>query len=146
MNSARAYRSVAAESTTHIGLLIATYDAIAEDLRLAGVAAGKSDIAERCRRSQHAMLLLGHLESWVPLLNEKPLEVALTRFYEYVRAEILRLQTATEATGFSELAMRICETRAVWQKKQENAVPTTPARVIDPPDTESTNMRLCWSA
>jgi flagellin-specific chaperone FliS len=150
-NSLRAYRTSAAEGATHIGLLLLVYDALAEDMRFAGEAAANGDIAARCRHSQHALLLLGHLESWVPLLDDDAvLQESLTRFYMYLRSEILRLQAAVGGEGFGELAMRVCETRAVWQRKQSQ--PPSPVQVplheILPSEIaeEESDSRLCWSA
>ena len=48
--SVRAYRSSATEGATHIDILLACYDALSEDIRMAGDAAARSDIAARCRQ------------------------------------------------------------------------------------------------
>jgi flagellin-specific chaperone FliS len=149
-NSARSYRTSAAEGATHIGVLLSTYDTLAEDMCLAGQAVANSDIATRCRYSNHATLLLGHLESWVPLLDDVVLQESLTRFYAYLRAELLRLQASPNESAFSDLAMRVCETRAVWQKKQsQRPAPIQPAEAeIPPPKVTETaaESRFSWSA
>lgn len=150
-NSSRAYRTSSAEGATHIGLLLSVYDALAEDMRFAGEAIDGSDVAARCQYSQHALLLLGHLESWVPLLEDDAvLQESLTCFYMYLRGELLRLQAVTRGDGFAELAMHVCETRAVWQKKQSQARPHVQALApeILPPEVtaEGSDSRLSWSA
>jgi hypothetical protein len=61
---------------------------------------------------------LGHLESWVSLLDDEPLQQALAQFYQYLRTELLQLQAAVEASGYTKLALRVCEARAAWQHKQ----------------------------
>jgi flagellin-specific chaperone FliS len=116
--SVRAYRNSATEGATHVDILLACYDALAEDLRMAGKAATRGDLAARCRHSQRALLLIGHLESWISLLDDTELASSLTRFYEYLRAEILRLQLSSELEQFMNLALVVCETRAAWQKRQ----------------------------
>src|ERR1700744_2541222 len=116
--SVRAYRSSATEGATHVNILLACYDAVAEDIRLAGKFAVKGDIVSRCRHSDHALLLIGHLESWVSLLDDPELAESLTSFYQYLRVEILRLQAGRELEKFAALALVVCETRAVWQNKQ----------------------------
>lgn len=120
--SVRAYRSSATEGATHIDILLACYDAVAEDVRLAGKFAANGDAAARCRHSQRALLLIGHLESWVSLLDDADLSTSLASFYQYLRAEILQLQTSSELDRFVSLALVICETRAVWQKKQSEGL------------------------
>lgn len=117
-SSVRAYRNSATEGATYLDILLACYDALAEDIRLAGEAAIKSDFATRCRHSQRALLLIGHLESWISLLDDPELAGSLESFYEYLRAEILRLQVASSLDEFMKLALIVCETRASWQKKQ----------------------------
>ncbi|HEV2575598.1 MAG TPA: flagellar protein FliS [Acidobacteriaceae bacterium] len=117
-SSLRAYRMSAVEGATHIDVLLACYDALAEDLRLAGGAAGAGDFTARCRYSQHALVVLGHLQSWAPLLENETLEVSLAGFYEYLRKKLLCLQSCVEEDQFLALAMTVCETRAVWQKKK----------------------------
>jgi flagellin-specific chaperone FliS len=118
ISSLRAYRNSATEGATHIDILLACYDALAEDIRLAGMFAVKGDVVSRCRHSEHALLLIGHLESWVPLLDDAELTASLTSFYTFLRAEILRLQISNELEEFMALALVVCETRAAWQKKQ----------------------------
>src|ERR1700752_3088844 len=117
-SSLRAYRASATEGATHIDILLACYDALAEDIRLAGKFAVKDDVVSRCRHSERALLLIGHLESWVSLLDDPELAESLTSFYQYLRAEILRLQISSELERFMALALVVCETRAVWQNKQ----------------------------
>src|ERR1700756_1686991 len=115
-SSLRAYRDSATEGASHIDILLACYDAVAEDIRLAGKFAAKGDVAARCRHSERALLLIGHLESWLPLLDDADLSASLAHFYQHVRAEILRLQVCNELEKFVNLALVVCETRAVWQK------------------------------
>ena len=116
-NTANAYRSASLAHATHLDLLLASYDALAQDLRLAGQAAEQGQIAERCRLSGHALLLLGHLESWTPLLQEPALEDGLTSFYSFIRGELLRSQGAQTAAQFADLALVVCEVRAAWHGK-----------------------------
>jgi flagellin-specific chaperone FliS len=131
-DSLRAYRDSADEFGTHVDVLLACYDALTDDIRSAGSAVVAGDVPARCRHSHRALLLLGHLESWVSLLDDDPLQQALTGFYQYVRAELLRLQAAAEVGSYTILAMRVCEARAAWQRKQANAK----AR-LGPPSTET---------
>lgn len=116
-NSLYAYRISAMEGATHVDVLLACYDAIAEDIRMAGEAAAVGDIEARCRHSEHAFVVLGHLENWLPLLEDAVLEESLSRFYGYLRRQLLQLQSSVRTAEFADLAMDICETRAVWQKK-----------------------------
>ena len=121
-SSVRAYRNSATDGATHIDSLLACYDAVAEDIRLAGKFAAEGDVAARCRHSQRALLIIGHLESWISLLDDADLSASLARFYQYLRTEILRLQLSSELDKFLDLAFVVCETRAVWQRKQSEGL------------------------
>ncbi len=149
ISSLRAYRNSATEGASHIDILLACYDALAEDIRLAGEFAVKGDVVSRCRHSEHALLLIGHLESWVSLLDDPELAESLTNFYQYLRVEILRLQVNCELEKFTTLALIVCETRAVWQSKQSVDRSQTRADV-DPPystgETDGSPSRFLASA
>ncbi len=115
----RAYRTATADSTTQLGLLIEVYDAIASDLRSAELASLQNDIAARCGHCNHAFALLGHIESWVDLLDEPTLATSLKSFYAMLRTRMLQLQQRNNEQGFKQLAELVTETRAVWQRKQQ---------------------------
>lgn len=150
--TARTYRSAATEGATHLGLLLTTYDVLTDDIRLAGEAAAKGFIEERCRLSGHATLLLGHLESWVPLLRDPVLETSLIRFYAFMRAELMRLQSETASAGFADLALQVGETRAAWQQKGDllqsaHAKKAHEPEILRPEVLQaSTAARMSWSA
>lgn len=112
------YRQAAGEGATYIGLLLVVYDTLAGDLRRAGQAVEAGDIAGRCDATNHALLLLGHLESWAASLAEVELRESLGRFYAFLRSQAIALQAATVGAGFADLAGLVEETRAVWQQKE----------------------------
>ena len=143
------YRRTAAEGATYIGLLLVVYDSLADDLRRAADAVTRNDIAGRCNASNHALLLLGHLESWISSLDDPALRNSLTQFYAYLRARTLALQAQPQARPFHELAHLIGETRAAWQQKETSAR-TAPTLLTTPTpqlrsDSED-SPRLSWSA
>lgn len=142
--SSRFYRTHAAEGSTHADLLIAVYDALAEDLRRVAAAVAHEDIAARCNVSNRALLLLGHLDSWVEFLGEPALQQSLTQFYSYLRSEILRLQTTTSPEPFRALALQVSETRAAWQKKLATA--PEPDAPIPVAITVPQEQRMSWTA
>jgi len=147
--SVRAYRSSATDGATHIDILLACYDAVAEDIRLAGKSAAKNDVAARCRHSERALLLIGHLESWASLLEDAGLVASLASFYEYLRVEILRLQLSSELDKYMSLALVVCETRAAWQKRQ-SAELSQPGAGVEPPysigEADDSTLRFLASA
>lgn len=112
------YRRASAEGATYVGLLVVVYDTLAGDFRNAGAAAARGDIAGRCEATNHALLLLGHLESWVDSLDDAALQDSLRQFYSHLRSQAIALQVTTGSEGFEELARLVAETRATWQQKE----------------------------
>ena len=143
------YRRTAAEGATYIGLLLVAYDSLAEDLRRAGNAVTRNDIAGRCNASNHALLLLGHLESWTSSLDDPALQNSLTQFYAYLRAQTLAIQAQPKAQPFHELARLIGETRAAWHQKESSARSASTPLTTPTPQLRSDSEdspRLSWSA
>lgn len=146
------YQQASASGATHIGLLTIVYDALARDLHDAGQCLKKGDIAGRCNHSNHALLLLGHLESWADCLGDTALTASLNEFYEFLRTQILRIQQDTSAETFNSLASLIAETRAAWQSKEQQLTiqRATQGSASSSPKIDSspdrTQPSLSWSA
>ena len=146
------YRQTAAEGATYIGLLIVVYDTLAGDLRRAGLAVKQNDIAVRCNASNHALLLLGHLESWAAALEEHSLADSLSRFYSHLRSQLLSLQSHAEPEALFALAELVEQTRATWQTKEIQLMRATQltndhAKATPESENQSTlHQRVSWSA
>lgn len=140
----RAYQLASAEGATQIGVLILVYDAIAADLIRAGHAVAQNNIEERCSRSKHALLLIGHLENWVHEFEDAQLSTSLLSFYTMLRSRILKLQAAPDASAFSDLASIVSETRATWQTKEQQLVMSA-SKVTASPSAHS-SARLSFHA
>lgn len=143
-----AYRSAAAEGATQIGLLTLAYDGLAHDLTKAAEAISSNDIVARCNASNHALLLLGHLDSWIQFLDDSTLAASLAEFYQTLRHEVLRFQQRGTREDFQRLASLVLETRAVWQRKEQmmlDSLSATVAASVDGPATQA-NRHSGWSA
>ncbi len=143
------YRRIAGEGATYIGLLLVVYDTLAADLRRAAQAAESGNISARCEASNHAFLLLGHLDSWTDSLDDPILQESLRKFYAYVRTQAMLLQGNPHAEAFYELARLVGETRAAWQKREtQRALGTQAAAntILPVADELEQPLRQSWSA
>lgn len=145
------YRRAAGEGATYIGLVIVVYDTLAGDLRRAGEAAAHGEIGARCEATNHALLLLGHLESWAESLEEEALRASLGQFYGYLRAQTIALQVSARSEGFEELAALVEGTRAAWQHKEMMHTGRTVGAHVGGgtspvPDEAEEGARMSWSA
>ena len=141
------YRQVAAEGATYIGLLTVVLDSLAEDLRLAGLAAARHDIPARCSASNHAFLMLAHLESWATDLDEPALKSSLLTFYTYLRSTLLTLQSEPRTQPFLDLATHVTQLRITWQTKEsalrQNQIRPTASHS---PEPQTAPRQASWSA
>lgn len=112
------YRSIAGEGATYIGLLVVVYDTLAADLRRAGRAVHAGDIAGRCAATNHAFLLLGHLDSWAESMEDGQLAASLRDLYRHIRLQSTLLQANPQAQAFFDLADLVNGTRAAWQQRE----------------------------
>ena len=113
-----AYREAASGGATQIGLLVLVYDALSKDLQQAGLAVQCNDIPRRCKASNHALALLGHLDSWITYLDDPRLVLSLRHFYDFLRRRIVELQDHGTEEDFQALSTFVVETRAAWQQKE----------------------------
>lgn len=146
------YRRIAGEGATYIGLLLVVYDTLAADLRRAGQAVERSDISTRCDATNHAILLLGHLESWTDTLDDATLQASLRQFYAHIRTQATLLQANPQTQPFYDLADLVGDTRAAWQQRESqhrSSLPTTTPPSLPPRnalDEEDSPRRRSWSA
>ncbi len=150
-NSNFAYRSASAEGATYTDLLLLVYDAIARDLLQAGQAAERMHVEARCRHVNHALLLLGHVESWISFLDDPMLGSSLVMFYDMLRTRLLQLQRLSSSKEFEDLASLVCDTRAAWQRKQQSLLEQPAAGKLfeagfSQMSTDKEPVRSAWSA
>lgn len=128
-----AYQSAAASgATTQIGLLQLVYGRLAQDLLEAANATRQNSIAVRCAASNHALLLLGHLQSWLDADADPALAASLGAFYAMLRRSILQEQAAPRFAKFEELAQVVLDTQAAWRDKEERLLSSSVSRTTDP--------------
>ena len=136
-----AYRKTAVEGASSIGLTIALYDTLAGDLRRAADAMRAGNIELRCRELNHALIVLGYLESWVDLANGKELAGSLTGFYKYLRAKMMEGQLKQSAEIIDEQMKLVLEVRGSWQHLDQDgpiATSTPDIEMRDPAELHFT--------
>ena len=122
--SGSAYRDASLDGATHIDSLTKVYEALAADLFQAGQALQERKIQQRCAASNHALFLLGHLDTWAEALDDSTLAQGLGQFYAYLRWKIVGLQTKGTRSDFEKLSSLVLEVRSTWQEKSQRAIKT----------------------
>ena len=118
--SRSAYHFAAGAGATQAGLTQLVYTHLAQDLLHAADAIRNGHIEARCAASKHALMLLGHLESWSAELEDPGLAQSLRAFYAMLRTCVLQSQAASDSLLLEESAQRVLEMCTVWQTKEAN--------------------------
>ena len=148
------YRRSAIEGASPIGLIIALFDTFVGDLRRAAGALRKNDIETRCRELNHAVLVLGQLESWIDLKNGGETADTLSRFYAYLRAKMMEAAVGKSAKVLDTQIDMILHVRTAWQQldnppsqkaEQPAEAQTKEASRSYTPETETTPDRVPFS-
>lgn len=115
MNSMElAYRRTAILGSSGFGLLIALYDSLATDLRLAAEAERRNDIQTRCQKLRRALGVIAYLEDRADKGAGGELAEQLTGFYRSLQHSILHAQARRSAEMLEEQMNRVLELRRLW--------------------------------
>jgi flagellar protein FliS len=115
MTTELSYRKSAIAGASSIGLMIVLFDTLVGDFRRAAVALHNNDIELRCRELNHAVLVLGQLESWVDLKAGGESALTLSRFYAYLRARMMEAAATKSASLLETQIEMILHVRSAWQ-------------------------------
>ena len=126
MRTDLAYRKTAVQGSSGFGLLIAIFDALAEDLRRAAQAERNNDIEKRCRAANHAVLIIGFLEDRLLHGEGGPLADQLGAFYHALRRKLLQAQIERSAEKLEELMTAVLKIRETWHKADQCQVSSGP--------------------
>ena len=126
MRTDLAYRKTAIRGTSGFGLLIAIFDALAEDLRRAAQAERNDDIEKRCHAANHAVYIIGFLEDRLLHGDGGPLADQLRAFYRTLRRKLLQAQIERSADQLEELMIAVLKIREAWQKADQCQAPSGP--------------------
>jgi flagellar secretion chaperone FliS len=119
------YRSTTLGATA-MGQVIALYDGILRDLHRAidAIAAGKNE--QRVSSANHALLVIGELQSVLDF--ERGAEAArhLDSFYNVTRAMITNASVTSSVERFQELIAMFARIRAAWSQVERTVAPSEP--------------------
>jgi len=116
MTTELSYRKTSIAGASPIGLMIVLFDTLAGDLRRAAVAIRNKDIEKRCKELNHAVLVIGQLESWLDLKSGGEPARNLSRFYAYLRAKMMEASVKQSAEVLDAQIEMILQVRCTWQK------------------------------
>jgi flagellar protein FliS len=110
------YRRTAIEGASPIGLMIVLLDTLISNFRLAAGAIRQNDIETRCKELNHALLVIGRLESWIDLKNGGESATNLSAFYAYLRAKMMEASVKKSAEMLDAQIETVVHVRSAWQQ------------------------------
>ena len=123
MNPQTTYRDCSVGGASSIGLMILLFDRLVGDLRSAADAVRRNDIESRCRALNHALVIVGQLESWVDRENGGEPARQLATFYSYLRSRLLEASVQHSAELFEAQMQTIVHIRSRWQLLEDSPAP-----------------------
>jgi flagellar secretion chaperone FliS len=120
MDARSTYREAAVRGASPVQLVIALYEQILHDLRRALSAFEKQDIEMRTRALNHALMVIGQLQS--SLNMERGGEVAqnLQRFYNMVRRGLVEAQCRQSPASVLEQISHVTLVHDAWIEMERN--------------------------
>ncbi|MGB6386293.1 MAG: flagellar export chaperone FliS [Terriglobales bacterium] len=159
MNIQQSYREATVQGASPVQLVIRLYEQMIEDLRQAAIAVEQKDIQRRTRHINHAILVIGHLQSPLDFDNGGKVARDLDHFYNVLRQNLLQVQFYPSKRGLTQLITDLLAVRSAWievERVERSSVTTAPVgttvttapRLFHPsddnPDSDSDRVRVDW--
>jgi flagellar protein FliS len=154
MNSQQSYREGTVQGASPVQLVVRLYEQLIEDLRQAAMAIERNEIERRTKRINHAILVIGHLQSPLDFANGGKVAQDLDHFYNVVRQNLVQVQFHPSKLVICQLITDLLAVREAWieVERAENpsvttAVVTTAASMVPfgaDPDSDSDRMHADW--
>lgn len=125
-DSAFAYHQSSAFGASAVGQVVALYDTILRDFHRAMAAIEAGQVEKRVNASNHALMVIGELQSVLDF--ERGGEVAhnLNNFYNVTRPMIAYASIISSCEKFQELIGMYTRMRAAWSKVERSVAPSQP--------------------
>jgi flagellar secretion chaperone FliS len=113
------YREAAVRGANKVRLVVLMYEQIIRDLNRALKAIEQKDIAGRADAINHAITVVGHLQSTLDLDLKQPVVHHLGRFYTMLRGRLLEAHAQVSRQILQEQVSYLLEMREAWVKVEQ---------------------------
>jgi flagellar secretion chaperone FliS len=134
MDARSTYREESVQGATPVGQVVLLYEQAIEDVRRAVAEMETGRIEQRTQAINHALLVIGYLQSSLNLERGGAVAKQLARFYEMVRAGLCAAQAEQSAKLLREHMTYLMQVRASWVEAEKKlAGRTEPEMRTDTP-------------
>ncbi|MGO9126667.1 MAG: flagellar export chaperone FliS, partial [Terriglobales bacterium] len=131
MNPRTAYREDAARGAHPVRLVVLLYEQMIEDLRQAVNAIEQGNIELRTNKINHAIFVIGHLQSSLNKETGGQVALNLERFYQQLRGNMVSAQFGVSRAILSQQITDLVTLREAWSEV-ESEVKGTEATAPNP--------------
>ena len=127
-NPRTAYRENDVRGATAVRLVVLLYEQLVQDLRQALQAIEQNDIEVRTKRINHAILVIGHLQSPLDFANGGKVAQDLDHFYNALRQNLVQVQFHPSQAELSQQITDLLAVREAWtdvERAEKSLVATT---------------------
>ena len=129
-NPRTAYREADVRGASAVRLVVLLYEQIIRDLTHAAQAFEQNEIELRTKYINHAILVIGHLQSPLDFANGGRVAEGLDQFYNVLRQNLVQVQFFPSQAGFRQLVTDLLAVRESWvEVERAQNSPDTPAAV-----------------
>jgi len=130
-----AYREADVRGATAVRLVVLLYEQLIQDLSKAAQAIEQNDIELRTNRINHAILVIGYLQSPLDFAKGGKVAKNLDNFYNALRKNLVQVQFFPSPASIPPLLKDVLAVREAWievEQKEKSFV--TPAATVVPSD------------
>jgi flagellar protein FliS len=120
MDARLSYREAAVEGASPVRLVALLYEQAIEDLKRAGAAINRGDIEARTRAINHAVVVIGYLQSSLDKDRGGPVAANLERFYNQMRASLVEAQFTPSVATLERQVSYLVDVHSAWCEVERN--------------------------
>jgi flagellar protein FliS len=135
MNPRTAYREETARGAHPVRLIVLLYEQMIEDLRQAANAIEQNNVELRTHKINHAIMVIGYLQSSLNMEAGGQVALHLESFYEQLRGNITIAQFRVSRTILSQQITDLLTLREAWsevERAENSPQATAPSRKTAP--------------
>jgi flagellar secretion chaperone FliS len=129
------YREAAVNGATSVQLVVLLYEQIVDDLRKASKAIREKRIDARTNAINHAIVIIGHLQSNLDYDRGGDVARKLERFYNMLRGKLLEAQFSSSTDILTEEIGLLLDLRDAWTVVNKEEAARSAAQI--PPHSAS---------